>query len=310
MATSGSINFNMNRSEIIDHAFRLLSIYGEQETVSAEDSIVATKVLNMMVKTWQTSGIHLWLETEATGALTDGIPSYLLASTSSSRFSDTMVESSLSAAEASGQTVLSITDTDNIAVNDNIGVVLDDGTVHWSTVSAVTSTTATIAVALTDDAASGNRVYVYTYDLSRPVKISSVRLRDDNDLDTCLRLMSRQEYFRINNKSYQGVPTSYYYDPQLGGGVLYLYPTPNSANLRAKITYQRSFEDFDDGSDTPDFPVEWTETLAYNLAVRLASIFDREDKLAVVAPIAAELLETLKGWDNESGSIYIGPNYY
>jgi len=307
MSTSGSTNFNVTRSDIIDHALRLLAVYGEQESVSAEDTALVDRALNMMVKSWQAQGLHLWTETEATGILSTAIPSYLISSTAG-HFSEIMVETSISADEASGQTVLSVTNTDNISANDYIGVVLDDESVHWTTVVSKGATTVTVADAISDDAAAGNRVYSYTYKLARPMHISSVRVRDDADNDIEINRISRKEYYNIPNKYITGVPMSWYYDPQLSGGTIHLYPAPQDANLRLKITYQRGLEDFDSGTDNPDFPVEWSETIVYNLAVRVAPLFSAEDKLAVIAPIAAELLDGLKQWDSEKVSVCFFPS--
>lgn len=306
MSTSGSINFKLARTEIIDHAFRLLSVYGEQETVSGEDTAIANRALNLMIKSWQASGIHLWLDTEATLIMEAGIPQYTISSTSG-RCSDIMVETDLSGDEAAGQTTLSVTNTDNIEISDIIGVVLDDGTIQWNTVTAKSATTVTVLTALTGAATSGNRVYAFTTRTSRPNTISSVRVRDDSDTDRALKRISRKEYFDIVNKYVTGQPISWYYDPQLTGGVIRVWPAPESSNYRLKLTYQRSLEDMDSATDNPDFPVEWTETLVYNLAMRLAPIFDKEDKLAVIAPMASDLLENLKDYDNEQTSMFIQP---
>lgn len=307
MATSGSTNFNVTRSDIIDHAFRLLAIYGEQESVSSEDTALASRSLNMMVKTWQVQGLHLWTETEATGILSEAIPSYLISSTAG-HFSEIMVETSISADEASGQTVLSVTNTDNISANDYIGVVLDDGSIHWTTVVSKGASTVTVADAISDDATAGNRVYSYTYKLARPMHISDVRVRNDSDVDVSVRRISRKEYYNIPDKYTTGLPMVWYYDTQLSGGTLHLWPAPESANIRVKMSFQRTLEDFDSGVDNPDFPVEWSEALAYGLAVRLAPMFSAEEKLAVIAPIASDLLEGLKDWDNEKTSLFVRPD--
>jgi len=307
MATSGSTNFNVTRSDIIDHAFRLLAIYGEQESVSSEDTALASRSLNMMVKTWQVQGLHLWTETEATGILSEAIPSYLISSTAG-HFSEIMVETSISADEASGQTVLSVSNTDNISANDYIGVVLDDGSIHWTTVVSKGASTVTVADAISDDATAGNRVYSYTYKLARPMHISDVRVRNDADVDVSVRRISRKEYYNIPDKYTTGLPMVWYYDTQLSGGTLHLWPAPESANIRVKMSFQRTLEDFDSGSDNPDFPVEWSEALAYGLAVRLAPMFSTEEKLAVIAPIASDLLEGLKDWDNEKTSLFVRPD--
>ena len=50
MATSGSVNFNQTRNEIINDAMQLLGVYGVGRTISAEDEVFAASILNKMVK--------------------------------------------------------------------------------------------------------------------------------------------------------------------------------------------------------------------------------------------------------------------
>lgn len=66
MATSGSINYNQNRDQIIADALSVLGVIGSGETATANDVTLASNFLNKMVKAWQSQGIHLWKETTAT----------------------------------------------------------------------------------------------------------------------------------------------------------------------------------------------------------------------------------------------------
>ena len=73
----------------------------------------------------------------------------------------THTETTLDAAEVSGQTQLSVTATTNMTAGDSIMIELDDGTFHLSTIaSLVAGDTVTIADALPSKAASGNTVII------------------------------------------------------------------------------------------------------------------------------------------------------
>jgi hypothetical protein len=75
--------------------------------------------------------------------------------------SPTHSETTLDAAEVSGQTVLSVTATTNMTVGDSIMIELDDSTFHLSTISSFSAgDTVTIADALPSKAASGNTVII------------------------------------------------------------------------------------------------------------------------------------------------------
>jgi len=75
--------------------------------------------------------------------------------------SNTHNETTLDAAEAAGQTVISVAATTNMQAGDSILIELDDSTFHLSTISSfVAGDTVTIADALPSKAASGNKVVI------------------------------------------------------------------------------------------------------------------------------------------------------
>lgn len=308
MATSGSTDFTLNRDELIKDALILLGAVGADQSVSSEDNNLANRALNRLIKAWQGQGIHLWTETEATVFLIKGQESYALNAASGDHASKTVVETTLSAAEASGQTILSITDTTGMTASDNIGIELDDGTRQWTTISSVDSSTqVTVAAALTGAAASGSSVYSYTTKLARPLDIISVRVKDNGGYETRTRRVGRDDYFTQGDKSAQGKVIQYYYDPQLSTGRLYVWPTSDNVDDRLKITYRRSLEDVDSGTDTFDFPQEWLDALTYNLAVRLAPAFGKQQKLQSLAPLAEKFKQDMLDYDHEKGSVTIIP---
>lgn len=144
-----------------------------------------------------------------------------------------------------------------------------------------------------------------TYTLSpRPLEITNVRIKDGAQ-ETPIISLSRQEYFTLPNKESRGTPVNWYYDPQVATGVLYIWPTPSDATKTIKYTSRDPLEDFDTATDTPDFPQEWFEALAYNLAIRLAPKYSRPLDEGVIVT-AASTLATLKAWGQENESVYVG----
>lgn len=70
----------------------------------------------------------------------------------------------LNGGELSGATSIDIDSGSTTANGDTIGVMLDDGTVHWSTIlSGGGTTTVVINDALTDSAADGNLVFIHLF---------------------------------------------------------------------------------------------------------------------------------------------------
>ena len=129
MATSGSVDYNQTRNEIIQDALALIGVYGAGRTVSSEDMSFANNILNKMVKAWQAKGIHLWAKEEGTLFVADNTGEYTLgpnAGNARATTADDAVITELSAAEAAAQTILSVKDSTGMAASDIVGIVLDD----------------------------------------------------------------------------------------------------------------------------------------------------------------------------------------
>lgn len=132
----------------------------------------------------------------------------------------------------------------------------------------------TYSVPLTASTASYRIGVSQTINTPKPLKIIQAFNYDSNsNIDIPIRIITKQEYNILGNKTSAGNPIQIYYDPQNTYGDLFVFPVPTSVEAAAntiKIVYQRPFEDFDAATDTPDFPQEWYDALTYGLATRLA----------------------------------------
>ena len=320
MATSGSVDFTMTRTEIIEHSLSLLGVYGVGRTVSAEDMSVGVMALNSMIKSWQARGLYMWGREEAVLFLEDNVESYTLGNGSGDAKmalrSDAQV-SQLGAAASSGATSLMVDSTTGMAASDNIGIVQDDDVVHWTTIVSVdSSTTLTITTGLAGDAAIDAFVYVFTSRTNKPLFIHDVRRVTGYDQTSSstrteqpMTELSHEEYFNLSNLTYSGVPTQWYYNPDISTGTFYVWPRPDNPDTRLHITFSRMLEDVDASTDEVDFPSEWLETIQYQLAVRLAPHFGRDEKLPYLMPIASSLLNDKLKQDTENASIKFKPNF-
>ena len=314
MATSSSINFTTTRDELIKDAFKKINVLGTYEALADEDLQLAARQLNRMIKAWQIDGIYVWTQREAIIFLRDDVQSYTLGSGSTGDHASELtnvVKTTLSAAEAKDQTVLSMTATTGMAVSDNIGIELDDVTRQWTTISALTSTTVTVATALTGDAASGNTVYTYRTKLNRPLRIVNARLEDENGDDRPVTIFSRQEYFDLVQKDNSSNVSYIYYDAGLTStGTIYVWPTSDNVKKKLRITYARTLEDFDAAADNPDLPVEWYDAIVYNLAVRISHDFRvRSEDIKDVTGMAGYLYTQLKASAQEPEPIVFQPDF-
>lgn len=307
MATSGSVDYIATRNDLIEAAYRKIGVASRGETLSAGLTADAAEALEMLVKSWQAQGIHLWTYGDATLFLVAGQAQYALGS-GGDHASESYVETTLDADEASGQTVLTVASISDLAASDNIGIELDDGTLQWTTISgAPIGTSVTIATALTGAASTGNTVYAYTTGINRPLRLQTVR-SDVADNEIPMTRMARDTYFNQPNKTTTGIPTQFYYDPQLTLGQIYLWPAPQSVDYVVHFSYERSIEDFDAASNNPYFPVEWTRALVWNLASELAPEHGLSlERQAYIDAKAARTLVDVLDFDRERAPAQFEP---
>ena len=306
MATSGSSNFDLTRNEIIIDALIHCGANEQGEAPAAEDTAFAARELNRMVKAWQASGTHLWKTKEAVVFLTKGTAKYSLGNASSDdEASLSHVKTELSAAAASGASTITVDSITGVADADTVGVVQDDGTIHWTTVNGAPSgSTVTLTAVTTAAAAVDNHVYAYTTKLVRPLRMLTARRRDEADQDIPMLEWARSDYFGTPNKTTEAPPTAVYYDPQLGSGVLYLWPAPDTVNDRILLTVDIPIEDYADTSNTSDLPQEWLSALTWNLADQLVPSYGVPERLALrIERRAISSLALVAGWDRETGSV-------
>ena len=268
MATSGSKDFAISRSDIVEGALRKLGVYDIGEPPSGDDTAAASMALNLMVKEWAARGADIFLREEVTLFLQPQSKTYLLGS-SGTNATKSYVETTLSAAEATSQTTISVTSETGMTIADNIGIKLDDDSIHWSTIASLA--TLTINHALPSAAASGNKVYAYTTKAQRPQKLIYAFRRDTSDIDTEVTLEGEIEYQRLSSKSSEGPPVLAFYRPSLTNGTLHVWPVDGGSSVDKMIYISQVLtDDFDSSADNPQFPIEWGNALVWGLASELA----------------------------------------
>ena len=315
MATSGSVDFTLKRNKIITKAMIKVGAIEAGETPEAEEFADVSDTLNAMIKEWDADGYHLWKKREGVLFLKRGKVRYELGPNSSDHATEetgTLVKTALSADAATSATTITVSSITGISDAYNIGIVLDDGTFHWTTVNGAPSgSSVTLTAGLPSAASSGNKVYAYQKDLNRPLRITDpVRRRDEiAEQDIPIIAFSREEYFSTPNKLNQSLTTQVYYDPQIPLGFLYLWPAPVDINSTVRFTAALPVEDFDAAPNDPDFPQEWTNALIWGLADEISVDFGvpMDDRLWIKSG-AAEKKGKLERWDNESESLYIAPD--
>ena len=301
---------------IIRRALRQCVAIQSGETPGAQEYSDAFDALNAMVAEWQATGLHLWTETEGVLFTQPNQISYSLGGTNTD-FSCTdanWVQTALSANAPAAATSIPLASTAGINSGDNIGILLYTNALFWTTVTAPPSGGAvTIATGLPSPVNVGSIVvdYAPAYQFTRPLRIMDARrFYLPSGIETPLIRMARLDYRDLPDKPSTGTITQYFYDPQLAIGKNWLWPAPPDSLSAMKFTAQTALLDFANASDTPDFPQEWLNALAWNLAEELAPEYGvGQQRMGVIAAKAAKSLEIVQGWDREPESVYFGVNF-
>lgn len=315
MSTSGSISFTQTRDQLITDTLMLLGVVGSGETAGTNDINLCSNILNKMLKGWESMGIHLWTESQGILYLNNNQAKYTLVSSGGDFASDGTGTPEITTLNGAGSgSAIIVVSTTGMSTNDNIGICLDNNTIQWTTISSIVGTTVNLNASLTSAASSGNTVYTFTSQCPKPLSIQNAQLRDNNNFDRPVKIINRQEYRMIPQKTLTGQPVVLYYSPQLSNGLISLWPAPSAVNYSLHFTYLRTIQDLVSGTDNFDLPQEWLEAITYNLAVRLAPAYGislttsgLQGNPGLVSQ-AAEYLEALKAWDAEQPYVQIIPN--
>jgi len=309
MATSGSTDFSVSRDDIITEALEHCGVLAMGQTPNAAQLTSCSRTLNMMIKHWMADGLQLWKIQRATILLEKGKTEYDLSATGDLA-TQSYVETALSAASAASDTTLTVDSITGISASDVIAIQLDDGTLHKDAVNGAPSgSTVTITTGLSSAAAIDRPVYAFTTKINRPNRIINAFTRDSSGNDVDVDLISREEYWRLGDKDASGTPTQLYHDPQLAVNTVRIFPAPDDVTVSMEITYETPIEDFDNASDTPDFPQEWYEPLATNLALRLTTKFGTPaETTQKIALLAEKSYMMAIEFDNEDTSIMLVPD--
>lgn len=297
MATSGTYRQTLTFSDIAEEALDILQITSDGVTLEGSDVLRAKKTMNFMLQAWAGHGMHLWTQKEGSLFLVVGQSKYDF---STAKLANTWYETTLSAAEATSQTILSCTSTANMAAGDNIGILLDTKDIHWTTIVSKNTLTVTIATALPSAAASGALVRNYTGTFIPADRITEVRRRESSNYEIPVNFESREDYFDLPDKTSQGAIVQSYFSRQNTEGVMYVWPSPNTARDVINFTYERPLQAIDNVTDEIDVPGYWLEAIITNLAERLILKFGCSPQRSIFIKEAAQRsLDLALSYDQE-----------
>jgi hypothetical protein len=310
VTTSGVTALAFTGNDVIAMALRQIGVYSKNEVIDANDLEDATRVLNLLLLSWQNKGLSLSRAQDCYLFLKKGQYRYVLGGAASEHITDRYTKTALAAIAATGAGNVTLTDTTGLTTGDFIGVLMDTGVIHWTTATTQTNPVG-LTTPMSGPAASGAAVYFYTTKVSRPLRLLSARRRTPTLTDIPFGdPVAREDYNRMPNKFGTGTPNVVYYDPLRDTyGHLYLWLPPSHEKDILCLTVIRPIELFTSGSQTPDVPAEMYEALTCNLALRLANEYHEVNPeiYAKVQAAATSSLMAASMFDNELAPVKFEP---
>ena len=323
MSTSGSYDYSATAADVIQYALENIGEIAAGESVTSSDSALCLKRLNFIVKQMQgrsdqAPGLKLWSRQRLTLFLAKGQQTYTVGpAATDSRATAQYGRTTLSSAAIATATTLSITSntdtttypgtTITMTASDIIGIVLNDGTIQWTTISGTPATTATIANALTGAAAAGNYVYWFTSRAQRFPVLEFAYLRDKNLTDIPLTVFTDVVgYESIPDKHSTGDPTAILVEPQRMNTRITLDSQPTDVTRQIGLTVLYPAEDYDSTTNDIALPQEWFSALEWELAFRIAPAFGAKWTDAMQANYK-QAMEISRNLNDENSSAFFQP---
>jgi len=300
MATSNVTTLSYTVNDILSEAYDVLGVAADGETLSGDLFARGKRSINMLLRKWQSQGMHMWTMTEGYLFPTQGVAKFDF---STARVVNSYERAQTSAASTSGTNTITVVSDDNISDTDVIGVLLSTGVMQWTTVNgAPAANVVTLTDNLTADVSSGALVFSYAAGsiLQRAERVLGVRRTDSTNYDIEMQIYSRLDYQQLPNKDEKSVPVVAHIARQVDNPVMYLWPTVSTENIVIPFTYERTIQAADAATNTFDLPEYWFDALHLNLAVKLAPKMGTNPvRLAEIKEQAADSLNLAMTYDND-----------
>lgn len=330
MALTNTYSFTVVRDDIIREAMLDIGAIGEAEIPTAQEVTDCARKLNMLVKQWMANydfapGLKMWQRQRGDLFLTTTRGQYQLGpsgdnfavAVTNGGVGQTYGQTQLTLNAIQGATVLTVGAVTQFNVNDYIGVIVNQD-IFWSTIQSIGASTVTINNALPAPANSGAFVWNYTTKGQRPLSITTVVLRDIQNNDTPMNILTLQDYEILPTKTmptFQADPSAYYYESQFvtgsspqGSGQLYLdVGGAQDVTKHLHIVFLRPIMDLNNPGDNPEYPQQWYRALCWGLAREIAGMFDAVWTQDMDLNYR-ESMAMAREADSETTSIYFQPN--
>tara|TARA_R100000234_G_C5003437_1_gene181443 strand:- start:1334 stop:2233 length:900 start_codon:yes stop_codon:yes gene_type:complete len=294
MATSGSVDFNLDMAEVTEEAFERCGL----EFRTGYDAATSRRSLNLLFAEWANRGLNLWTVEQVTQPL---------ARLSSSSSIDTYP-------------IGYITATVGASTNLSVGETITGATsgVTASVIDKPSSTTIRITVPSGNFTAGENITgssSSATTTISANPSLSDVQSTVDmleavirrSGTDISITRINRGDYLSTPEKTTQARPSQFYVDRQITPTVT-LWPTPENSTDQLIYYRIRRIQDVDAGVNTADLPFRFLPCLVAGLAYYI-SVKKAPQRIGLLKDIYEEEFQRAASEDGERTALRLVPSY-
>jgi len=288
MATSGSINFELDVSDYIEEAFERCGL----EVRTGYDLKTAKRSMNLLLADWANRGLNQWTIKQTSITVAADITEYpagALTMTVGSSSSFTVAETITGGTSGATASITNLPSATSMAITIPTGTFTSGETLTGGTSAATTTLSA--AVDLTDTQA--------TIDI-----LSLVVKRDDNSYAAAR--LSRDGYITIPNKIETGRPSQFFLDRQVTPN-LKIWPAPENSTDTLIFDRLYRIDDVDEFTNTLGVPFRFYPALAAGLAYYIA-LKRAPNRIQVLKPLYEEEMERAMVEDRDRASFNVVPS--
>jgi len=294
MATSGSVDFDLDMAEITEEAFERCGL----ELRTGYDSRTARRSLNLVFADWANRGLNLWTVEQVTQSLARLSSSSSIATYPLGQITMTV---GASGSFSIGETITGGTSGTTASIITKPTTTSMTLTIPTGDFTATETITGSSSAATTTVTANPN-----LNDVKATVDVLEVVIRRDNS-DISISRINRQDYLNIPNKDLQGRPSQYFVD-RLIAPTITLWASPEN-NTDQLIYYRvKRIEDADAATNNAQVPFRFLPCLVAGLAYQI-SVKKAPNRIGVLKDIYEEEFARAAAEDGERTALRLVPTY-
>ena len=297
MATSGSVDFNLDMAEITEEAFERCGL----ELRTGYDSRTARRSMNLLFADWANRGLNLWTVEQVTQSLANystssAVTSYPLGTiTATVGASTNLLVGRTITGSSSGTTATIISKPSSTTIT----ITVPSGSfTAGETITSNASDESGVSTTISSDPSLAN--CQASVDM-----LEAVIRRDGSDIS--ITRINRQDYLTIPDKTTQGRPTQFYIDRQITPTVT-VWPAPENSTDQLIYYRIKRIEDADAATNNADVPFRFVPCLVAGLAYYIA-IKKSPDRVPMLKSMYDEEFQRAASEDAERTALRLVPSY-